>query len=116
MEHIWDIVMYYYDSKFGREFCDAPIRRLSQSYQLDAVAGRTVTSKQLLLSTIENISSTHSRLKRSRDAMWKALISAALNEKKLPAWIRIIFRTRQIIEQCYASWSYVARTGSLSTE
>lgn len=111
LEHIWDIVMYYYDSKFGREYCDAPIRRLSQSYQLNAIAGRTVTSKQLLLSTIENISSSHLRLKRSHDAMWKALISAALNEKKLPAWIRIIFRTRQIIEQCYAPWSYVARTG-----
>lgn len=39
--------MYYYDSKFGREYCDAPIRRLSQSYQLDMIAGRSVTSKQV---------------------------------------------------------------------
>ncbi|EJW81854.1 hypothetical protein WUBG_07236 [Wuchereria bancrofti] len=73
--------MYYYDSKCGREYCDAPIRRLSQSYQLDIIAGRSVTSKQLLLSTIENITSTHTRLKRSPDSMWKALVSAALNEK-----------------------------------
>uniref|UniRef100_A0A915PYP3 RUN domain-containing protein n=1 Tax=Setaria digitata TaxID=48799 RepID=A0A915PYP3_9BILA len=115
LEHVWDIVLYYYDSKFGREYCDAPIRRLSQSYQLDAVAGRTVTSKQLLLSTIENITSTHSRLKRSPDAMWKALVCAALNEKKLPTWIRTIFCTRQIVEQCFASWSYVARTGCEDT-
>lgn len=65
----------------------------------------------MLLSTIENISSTHNRLKRSRDAMWKALVSAALNDKKLPAWIRIIFRTRKIVEECYSPWAYVARTG-----
>ncbi|VDN01217.1 unnamed protein product [Thelazia callipaeda] len=115
LEHVWDVVMYYYDLKFGREYCDAPIRRLSQSYQLDAVAGRSITSKQLLLSTIENIASTHNRLKRSSDAMWKALVSAALNEKKLSAWTRIIFRTRQIVEHCYASWSYVARTGCEDT-
>uniref|UniRef100_A0A183UTL9 Transforming growth factor-beta receptor-associated protein 1 n=1 Tax=Toxocara canis TaxID=6265 RepID=A0A183UTL9_TOXCA len=50
-------------------------------------------------------------LKRSPDAMWKAFVSAALNEKKLPAWIRIIFRTRQIVETCFQPWAYVARTG-----
>ncbi|KAK6110408.1 RUN domain family protein [Brugia pahangi] len=111
LEHVWDVVMYYYDSKCGREYCDAPIRRLSQSYQLDIIAGRSVTSKQLLLSTIENITSTHTRLKRSPDSMWKALVSAALNEKKLPSWIRTIFCTEQIVEQCFASWSYVVRTG-----
>ncbi|KAM3726318.1 RUN domain-containing protein [Dirofilaria immitis] len=110
LEHVWDVVMYYYDSKFDREYCNTPIRRLSQSYQLDVIAGRTVTSKQLLLSTIENITSTHSRLKRSSDAMWKALVSAALNEKKLPAWIRTIFCTQQIVEQCFSPWSYVAKT------
>lgn len=111
LEHIWDVIMYYYGSKNGREFTDAPVRKLSQSFQLDAVGGRVVTSKQVLLSTIENVVTTHSRLKRSPDAMWKAFACAALNEKKLPAWIRIIFRTRQIVEQCYAPWSYVARTG-----
>ncbi|MCP9266022.1 hypothetical protein DINM_021476 [Dirofilaria immitis] len=115
LEHVWDVVMYYYDSKFDREYCNTPIRRLSQSYQLDVIAGRTVTSKQLLLSTIENITSTHSRLKRSSDAMWKALVSAALNEKKLPAWIRTIFCTQQIVEQCFSPWSYVAKTGCKDT-
>ncbi|CAG9541119.1 unnamed protein product [Cercopithifilaria johnstoni] len=114
LEHVWDVVMYYYDSKFGSKYCDAPIRRLSQSYQLDVIAGRSVTSKQLLLSTIENITSTHSRLKRSSDAMWKALVSAALNERKLPAWIQTIF-CDEIVEQCFTPWSYVARTGCKDT-
>lgn len=111
LEHIWDVIMFYYNSKNGHEFSDAPVRKLSQSFQLDAVGGRAVTSKQILLSTIENVLTTHSRLKRSADAMWKAFVCAALNEKKLPAWIRIIFRTRQVVESCYASWAYVTRTG-----
>uniref|UniRef100_F1L3B3 RUN domain-containing protein 1 n=1 Tax=Ascaris suum TaxID=6253 RepID=F1L3B3_ASCSU len=109
--HIWDVILYYFDSKNGREFSDAPVRKLSQSFQLNSVAGRSVTSKQILLSTIENVVATHSRLKRSPDAMWKAFVSAALNEKKLPAWIRIIFRTREIVESCFQPWAYVARTG-----
>uniref|UniRef100_A0A915C8E0 RUN domain-containing protein n=1 Tax=Parascaris univalens TaxID=6257 RepID=A0A915C8E0_PARUN len=109
--HVWDVILYYFDSKNGREFSDAPVRKLSQSFQLNSVAGRSITSKQVLLSTIENVVATHSRLKRSPDAMWKAFVSAALNEKKLPAWIRIIFRTRQIVESCFQPWAYVARTG-----
>ncbi|VDK46345.1 unnamed protein product [Anisakis simplex] len=111
LEHIWDVVVYYFDLKNAREFSDAPVRKLSQSFQLDSVAGRTLTSKQMLLSTIENILTSHSRLKRSSDAMWKAFVCAALNAKKLPAWIRIIFRTRAIVESCFHSWAYIARTG-----
>uniref|UniRef100_A0A0N4U9I6 RUN domain-containing protein n=1 Tax=Dracunculus medinensis TaxID=318479 RepID=A0A0N4U9I6_DRAME len=111
LNHIWDVILFYYDSKWGRELSDAPVRQLSQSFQLDEIGGRSITSKQILLTTIENIVATHSKLKRTPDAMWKAFVSAALNEKKLPAWIRIIFRTRQVIQQCYSSWAYVARTG-----
>jgi hypothetical protein len=45
------------------------------------------------------------------DTKWKAFISAALNQKRLPAWIRIIFRSDFIIHKCYNPWSYVSRTG-----
>lgn len=111
LSHIWDVILYFYNLKTGRDTTDAPVRKLSQSFKLDHVGGRSITSKQVLLTTIENIISTHARLKRSKDAHWKAFVSAALNEKKLPAWLRIIFRTRQVVEMCYNSWSYVARTG-----
>ncbi|CAI5455017.1 unnamed protein product [Caenorhabditis angaria] len=109
--HIWDIVMYFYNIKSGRDNTDAPVRKLSQSFKLDSVGGRSITSKQILLTTIENIVSTHAKLRRSKDAHWKAFVSAAMNEKKLSAWLRIIFRTRQVVEMCYNTWSYVARTG-----
>lgn len=111
LNHIWDVIIYFYSMKTGRDTTDAPVRKLSQSFKLDHVGGRSITSKQILLTTIENIISTHARLKRSKDAHWKAFVSAAMNEKKLPAWLRIIFRTRQVVEMCYNSWSYVARTG-----
>ncbi|VDP05064.1 unnamed protein product [Heligmosomoides polygyrus] len=112
LEHIWDVVLFFYDSKNGRELSEAPVRKLSQSFKLENVAGKTITSKQVLLTTIENIVSTHARLRRSKDAQWKAFVSAAMNEKKLPAWLRIIFRSRYVVEMCYNSWSYVARTGN----
>ncbi|CAL2052830.1 unnamed protein product [Caenorhabditis brenneri] len=111
LDHIWDVILFFYNMKTGRDTTDAPVRKLSQSFKLDHVGGKSVTSKQVLLTTIENIMSTHARLRRSKDAHWKAFVSAAMNEKKLPAWLRIVFRTRQVVEMCYNSWSYVARTG-----
>ncbi|CAB3400859.1 unnamed protein product [Caenorhabditis bovis] len=109
--HIWDVIMFFYTIKSGIDTTDAPVRKLSQSFKLESVGGKSITSKQILLTTIENIVSTHAKLRRSKDAHWKAFVSAAMNEKKLPAWLRIIFRTRQVVEMCYNSWSYVARTG-----
>ncbi|VDM74466.1 unnamed protein product [Strongylus vulgaris] len=111
LQHIWDIILFFYSSKNGRELNDAPVRKLSQSFKLENVAGKSITSKQILLTTIENIVSSHARLHRSKDAQWKAFVSAAMNEKKLPAWLRIIFRARYVVEMCYNPWSYVARTG-----
>ncbi|KAK6058640.1 hypothetical protein COOONC_03787 [Cooperia oncophora] len=131
LQHVWDVILYFYGSKNGRELSEAPVRKLSQSFKLENVAGRSITSKQILLTTIENIVSSHARLRRSKDAQWKAFVSAAMNEKKLPAWLRwvissllvpflsvfhglvhcrIIFRTRYVVEMCYNSWSYVSRT------
>ncbi|KHJ76694.1 hypothetical protein OESDEN_23686 [Oesophagostomum dentatum] len=110
LQHIWDVVLFFYGSKNGRELNDAPVRKLSQSFKLENVAGKSITSKQVLLTTIENIVSSHARLRRSKDAQWKAFVCAAMNEKKLPAWLRIIFRSRYVVEMCYNSWSYVART------
>ncbi|KAK6032655.1 hypothetical protein OSTOST_01156 [Ostertagia ostertagi] len=110
--------------KNGRELSEAPVRTLSQSFKLENVGmekclrssllitqGNYFYFEQILLTTIENIVSSHARLRRSKDSQWKAFVSAAMNEKKLPAWLRIIFRTRHVVEMCYNSWSYVSRTG-----
>uniref|UniRef100_A0A0K0G4V7 RUN domain-containing protein n=1 Tax=Strongyloides venezuelensis TaxID=75913 RepID=A0A0K0G4V7_STRVS len=111
INHIWDVIMFYFYSKHAHILEDIQVRKLSQSFNLENVSGKTVTSKQLLLTTIENIMTSHTRLKRSPDSMWKAFVCASLNKKILPAWIRMIFRTRVVVECCYYSWSYIARTG-----
>ncbi|KAJ1352055.1 hypothetical protein KIN20_008243 [Parelaphostrongylus tenuis] len=113
LQHIWDVILFFYGSRNGRDLNEAPVRKLSQSFKLENVAGKSITSKQVLLTTIENIVSSHARLRRSKDAQWKAFVSAAMNEKKLPAWLRIIFRSRHVVEMCYNSWSYVARTATV---
>uniref|UniRef100_A0A1I7X4H1 FH2 domain-containing protein n=1 Tax=Heterorhabditis bacteriophora TaxID=37862 RepID=A0A1I7X4H1_HETBA len=47
LEHIWDVVLFFYDSKNGKELSDAPVRKLSQSFKLEHVSGRIITSKQV---------------------------------------------------------------------
>uniref|UniRef100_A0A1I7SVB5 RUN domain-containing protein n=1 Tax=Bursaphelenchus xylophilus TaxID=6326 RepID=A0A1I7SVB5_BURXY len=109
--HVWNIIELYYEVKKAEEREDAAVGQLTQTFNLDSVAGKQATSQQVLLATIENIATSHDKLKRSLDAKWKAFVSAALNSKRLPAWIRIIFRSDFVIYRCYETWSYVCRTG-----
>ncbi|XP_023215929.1 RUN domain-containing protein 1-like [Centruroides sculpturatus] len=109
--HAWDLIIEYYDLKNGRQYNSSPARKLSQSFNLDIVGGTAITPKQTLLSAIDNIITTHTPLKRSADSHFKAFISAALNEKKLVSWLRLIFRTKVLIDRFYQPWSYVSRTG-----
>lgn len=112
LAHIWDVLLLFLEASRALEMRDAVVGQLSDAFKLDSVAGKTATSKQICLSTIEHIHNSHSRLRRSQDSMWKAFVCAALNRNRLPAWIRIIFRSDQLIlTRCYHSWSYVARTG-----
>lgn len=48
LQHVWDVVLFFYGSKNGRELNDAPVRKLSQSFKLENVAGKSITSKQVL--------------------------------------------------------------------
>ena len=47
LSHIWDVIIYFYGMKTGRDTTDAPVRKLSQSFKLDHVGGRSITSKQV---------------------------------------------------------------------
>ncbi|KAL3101283.1 hypothetical protein niasHT_028039 [Heterodera trifolii] len=111
LEHIWDVISLFVETSRALEMRDAVVGQLSDAFMLDSVAGKTATSKQILLCTIEHINSSHGKLRRSPDTMWKAFVCAAMNRNRLPAWIRIIFRSELILTKCYNTWSYVARTG-----
>lgn len=109
--HPWDLIVKYYEVKNGKQYNSTPARKLSQSFNLKIIGGTAITPKQTLLGTIDVIISSHGPLKRSPDSQFKAFICAALNEKKLVTWLRLILRTRSLIEHYFQPWSYVAKTG-----
>ena len=86
VQHAWDIVLYYYNIKRGKEFNAAPQRKLSQSFGLDLTGGggggsgdaAGTNHKQTLLTAVGQIISSHGLYKRSPDAHFKAFICAGL--------------------------------------
>ncbi|GFQ87644.1 RUN domain-containing protein 1 [Trichonephila clavata] len=111
MMHAWDLILKYYELKNGYQYNASPARKLCQSFNLEIVGGVVTTPKQSLLSAIDNIISTHTPLKRSPDSHFKAFICAALNEKHLVQWLKLIYKTRILLERFYQPWSYAAKTG-----
>ena len=109
--HAWDLLIKFYDMKHGKEYNESPARMLSQSFHLDIVGGKAITAKQTLLGALDTVISSHTPLKRTEDSHFKAFISLALNENRLPTWLKLLFRTQSLIDNYYQDWSYVARTG-----
>jgi hypothetical protein len=107
----WDLILKYYEIKNGERYNATPARRLSQSFGLEIVGSTAITNKQLLLSTIDNIISSHTRYKRSPESHFKAFVCAALNCRKLVPWLRLVVRCQGLMEQYYQPWSYTAQTG-----
>jgi RUN domain-containing protein 1 len=75
---------------------------------LQIVGGFAITPKQTLLSTIDEIVQSHTPLKRSPDSHFKALVCEGLNQGKLVTWLKLVLKTRPLVEACYEDWSYVA--------
>ncbi|CAG2168580.1 unnamed protein product [Oppiella nova] len=109
--HAWDVVLKYYELKNGIKYNSCPARRLSQSFNLQIVGGLAITPKQTLLSCIDDIIESHTKLKRSFDSHFKAFVCSALNEGKLCQWLKLIVKSRTIIGMYYEDWSYMVSTG-----
>ncbi|XP_043247616.1 RUN domain-containing protein 1-like isoform X3 [Amphibalanus amphitrite] len=109
--HAWDLILVYYRLKRGHQYNATPQRRLSESFGLSVVGGTAITSKHTLLSAIGNIIASHTPLKRSADAHFKAFVCAGLNARKLSSWLRLILTTQAVTEEYYQPWSYVVSTG-----
>ena len=110
LTHAWSVILKFYDMKQGRKCNAAPSQKLAQSFGLDPEPSGS-TPKVSLMSTIEQILSSHIPYKRSMDAQLKAFVCAAMNQRKLTTWLRSILRNQTILESCYEPWSYVAKTG-----
>ena len=76
--HAWDVILKFYQLKNGNQYNSCPARRLSQAFNLQIVGGQAITPKQTLLSCIDDIIETHTKLKRSYDSHFKAFVCAAL--------------------------------------
>jgi hypothetical protein len=63
------------------------------------------------LSAIEEVTSTHSPLRRSEDSQFKAFICLGLNTHKLVQWLRVVLKNSWLVEYYYQPWSYVMKTG-----
>ncbi|XP_015599015.1 RUN domain-containing protein 1 [Cephus cinctus] len=109
--HAWELILKYYEIKNGHRYNSSPAQKLSQSFNLDLVGESSVSSKQSLLTTIGNIIASHTPYKRSHDSHFKAFVCAALNLKKLVAWLKLILQCQYLLENHYTSWSYVVKTG-----
>ncbi|XP_066583722.1 RUN domain-containing protein 1 isoform X2 [Prorops nasuta] len=64
-----------------------------------------------LLATIGNIIASHTPYKRSHDSHFKAFICAGLNSNKLVNWLKLVLQCQYLLENHYAPWSYVIKTG-----
>lgn len=95
----------------GDRFRAAPARSLSQSFNLHIVGGMAITPKQSLLTGIADVIESHTPFKRSPESHFKAFVSRALNDGKLSTWVRLIVKSRKLVEHFYEPWSYTASTG-----
>ncbi|XP_044020404.1 RUN domain-containing protein 1-like isoform X2 [Aphidius gifuensis] len=109
--HVWQIIVKYYEYKNGHRYCSSTAQKLSQSFNLDLVNDKCVSTKQSLLVTIGNIIASHTPYKRSFNSHFKAFVCAALNANKLVVWLKLILQCQYLLENHYASWSYVVKTG-----
>ncbi|XP_053213827.1 RUN domain-containing protein 1-like [Panonychus citri] len=107
----WDLILKYYQLKNGQQFNSCPARRLSQSFNLEIVGNVAITPKHSLLTTIDNIIQTHTKLRRSPESHLKAFICEALNQRKLVVWLKLILKNRTLLDNYYEEWSYTAATG-----
>lgn len=109
--HIWELFNEYYGMKHGREYNSTPARRLSEAFGIEVQGTNIVTAKQTLLRTLHRIKTTHEPCRRSMDAMFKSLVCAGINQKRLTHWCRLIVKSSSLLEEHYQSWSYVLKTG-----
>ncbi|XP_015757571.1 PREDICTED: RUN domain-containing protein 1-like, partial [Acropora digitifera] len=111
--HIWELFNEYYGMKRGKEYNSTPARRLSEAFGIEVHGENVATAKQTLLRTLHKIKATHEPCRRSMDAMFKSLVCAGLNQRRLVHWCRLITKCSSLVEEHFQSWSFVLKTGKV---
>lgn len=78
--HVWQFVLEYYHLKKGDQYNETPIRKLSESFNLNISepTPRSSSAKHSLLKAIGTIIGMHAPYKRSYNSHFKAFVSAGL--------------------------------------
>lgn len=78
--HVWEFILEYYHIKDGSEYNETPMRKLSESFNLEMAepSPRGVSNKHSLLKAIGTVIAIHAPYKRSYNSHFKAFVSAAL--------------------------------------
>lgn len=78
--HVWEFILEYYHIKNGSEYNETPMRKLSESFNLEMAESspRGASNKHSLLKAIGTVIAIHAPYKRSFNSHFKAFVSAAL--------------------------------------
>lgn len=78
--HIWEFIRKYYHIKNGNEYNETPMRKLSESFNLEMCepSPRGSSNKHSLLKAIGTIVAIHAPYKRSHNSHFKAFVSIGL--------------------------------------
>lgn len=109
-EHIWNVIIDYFNARNESEFKSSSIRTLSQSFNLEpSVSGPIkITSKQALLIAVDDIIRTLTKCKpNGPESHFRTFIYTALNRSRLSTWIRLIFRNKTTLRKHYHNYSFV---------
>lgn len=109
-EHVWNVIVDYYNSRIEHDFRSLSIKTLSQSFNLaPSMSGPIkVTSKQALLIAIDDIIETLAKCKpNGPESHLRTFIYTALNRSKLSVWLRLIFRNKSILRKYHQNHSFV---------
>ncbi|XP_049800001.1 RUN domain-containing protein 1-like [Schistocerca nitens] len=107
--HAWDLLLAYYRASRGHHFSASPRRSLSRSYGL-CIRSEAPSGKERLLAVVEELEATRKTCGRDADSVFRAFVCAALNTRRLAAWLRRVVRCRALVQTLYEPWAYVART------
>lgn len=111
-EHVWNVVLDYYNTRNESDLRSSSIKTLSKSFSLEPSMNGPIkiTSKQALLITVDDIIETLSKCKPDGpEAHFRTFVYTALNRGKLSVWLRLIFKNKSILKRRYHDYSFVRR-------
>lgn len=108
--HPWEFILKYYELNVIQTKL-IPIKKLSQSFNLNIRGTRDLTEQERMLTIIEEIFTECNRFGRNYTIQFKNFICAGLNLQKLAEWLSLLYSCIRLVKLFYHPWSYAVQTG-----